>query len=172
MSSAFSLEPLFRHSIGFDRFNDLFERAFDGNASTGFPPYNVEKHGDNDYRIVLAVAGFSEQDLDIQLEGGVLTVSGAKPQASQDDTKVRYMHQGIAQRSFKLTYRLEDHIEVQGAHLENGLLTIDLRREIPEAEKPRRIAIGSSESDGSGVRRLEEATTEPLEEPLRERASV
>lgn len=171
MTTTFSLEPLFRHSIGFDRFNDLFERAFDSNATTGFPPYNVEKHGENEYRIVLAVAGFGEQDLDIQLEGGVLTVAGAKPQAGQND-KVRYMHQGIAQRSFKLTYRLEDHIEVQGAHLENGLLIIDLLREIPEAEKPRRIAIGSTESGSSQVRQLEETKTESIEEPARERVSV
>ncbi len=154
MNTAFSLEPLFRHSIGFDRFNDLFERAFEGNATASFPPYNVEKHGDNEYRIVLAVAGFTERDLNIQLEGGVLSVAGGKPEASQD-AKVRYMHQGIAQRSFKLTYRLEDHIEVRGARLENGLLIIDLLRVIPEAEKPRQIAITSSEEQGSQVRQLE-----------------
>lgn len=171
MNTAFSLEPLFRHSIGFDRFNDLFERAFEGNATTSFPPYNVEKHGDNEYRIVLAVAGFTEQELSIQLESGVLTVSGAKPEASQED-KVRYMHQGIAQRSFKLTYRLEDHIEVQGARLENGLLIIDLLRVIPEAEKPREIEISSSERQGSQVKRLETSKEASVEEPARTKASI
>lgn len=174
MNTAFSLEPLFRHSIGFDRFNDLFERAFEGNTTTGFPPYNVEKHGDNEYRIVLAVAGFTEQDLSIQLESSVLTVSGTKPESGQDD-KVSYMHQGIAQRSFKLTYRLEDHIEVRGAQLENGLLLIDLQRIIPEAEKPREIEITSSERQGSQVKRLEatqEASAEPVEESARMKASI
>lgn len=169
MNTAFSLEPLFRHSIGFDRFNDLFERAFESNAPTGFPPYNVEKHGENEYRIVLAVAGFTEQELSIQLEGGVLSVSGAKPQAEQDD-KVRYMHQGIAQRSFKLTYRLEDHIEVRGAKLENGLLIIDLLREIPEAQKPREIEINTSNQESSEMRRLETSREVPMEEPVQAKA--
>lgn len=154
MNTAFSMEPLFRHSIGFDRFNDLFERAFEGNATTSFPPYNVEKHGENEYRIVLAVAGFTERDLSIDVEGGVLSVSGTRPNAEQDG-KVGYMHQGIAQRSFKLTYRLEDHIEVRGARLENGLLTIELLREIPEAEKPRQIPIASAGQDQPQVRQLE-----------------
>ncbi|WP_455565508.1 Hsp20 family protein [Modicisalibacter luteus] len=119
MNTAFSLEPLFRHSIGFDRFNDLFERAFEGTTTSSFPPYNVEKHGDNEYRIVLAVAGFTEKDLSIKLEGGVLTVSGSKADEKGADN-VSYMHQGIAQRSFKLTYRLEDHIEVQGLVLKTA----------------------------------------------------
>lgn len=171
MNTAFSLEPLFRHSIGFDRFNDLFERAFEGNATTTFPPYNVEKHGENEYRIVLAVAGFAEQDLNLQLEGGVLTVSGAKPEASQD-AKVRYMHQGIAQRSFKLTYRLEDHIEVQGARLESGLLIVDLLRVIPEAEKPRQIAITSSAQEDTQVRQLEASKAASMDEPAQTKTSV
>lgn len=172
MNTAFSLEPLFRHSIGFDRFNDLFERAFESSATTGFPPYNVEKHGENEYRIILAVAGFTEQELSIQLEGGVLSVSGAKPQAEQDD-QVRYMHQGIAQRSFKLTYRLEDHIEVRGAKLENGLLIIDLLREIPEAQKPREIEIDVSSQQRSETRRLETSRGEaPMEESAQVQAST
>ncbi|MDW5378003.1 Hsp20 family protein [Halomonas sp. HP20-15] len=169
MNTAFSLEPLFRHSIGFDRFNDLFERAFESSAPTSFPPYNVEKHGENEYRIVLAVAGFTEQELSIQLEGGVLSVSGSKSQAEQDDA-VHYMHQGIAQRAFKLTYRLEDHIEVRGAKLENGLLIIDLLREIPEAQKPREIEISSA--DRSEVRRLEATKQAPMEESAQVKASA
>ena len=164
MNTAFSLEPLFRHSIGFDRFNDLFERAFEGGATSSFPPYNVEKHGDNEYRIVLAVAGFTEKELSIKLEGGVLTVSGNKTDEKGEEN-VSYMHQGIAHRSFKLTYRLEDHIDVQGARLENGLLFIDLLREIPEAEKPREIEINAIGQNQSGVRQLESKQGERVQEP-------
>lgn len=162
MNTVFSMEPLFRHSIGFDRFNDLFERAFEGDATTSFPPYNIEKHGENEYRIVLAVAGFTEEDLSIHVEGGVLSVSGSRPDAEQD-AKVGYMHQGIAQRSFRLTYRLEDHIEARGARLENGLLTIELLREIPEAEKPRQIPISSTGQSQSQVKQLESRQKENQE---------
>ncbi|MCG7600381.1 Hsp20 family protein [Halomonas sp. McH1-25] len=154
-TTSFSLAPLFRHSIGFDRFNDLFERAFEGDASTSYPPYNIEKHGENEYRIVLAVAGFTEQDLSISLESGVLSVSGAKPSNTEEAKTIGYMHQGIAQRSFKLSYRLEDHIEVHGAKLENGLLTIDLLRVVPEAEKPRQIPIDSASGSQPQMRQLE-----------------
>lgn len=154
-TASFSLAPLFRHSIGFDRFNDLFERAFEGDATTSYPPYNIEKHGENEYRIVLAVAGFTEQDLSISVEGGVLSVSGAKPNTTEEGKTIGYMHQGIAQRSFKLSYRLEDHIEVHGAKLENGLLTIHLLRVIPEAAKPRQIPIGSGASTATQVHQLE-----------------
>lgn len=153
MTTSFSLAPLFRHSIGFDRFNDLFERAFDGDATVSYPPYNIEKHGENEYRIVLAVAGFTEEDLQISVEGGVLSVAGSKSR-NEEERKVGYMHQGIAQRSFKLSYRLEDHIDVRGAHLAHGLLTIDLLREVPEAEKPRQIPILSNQ-DGAPTQRLE-----------------
>ena len=154
-TTSFSLAPLFRHSIGFDRFNDLFERAFEGDASTSYPPYNIEKHGENEYRIVLAVAGFTEADLSISLESGVLRISGSKPNNAEEGKTIGYMHQGIAQRSFKLSYRLEDHIEVRGANLENGLLTIDLLRVIPEAEKPRQIPITSGSNNPAQVRQLE-----------------
>lgn len=153
-TTSFSLAPLFRHSIGFDRFNDLFERAFEGDASASYPPYNIEKHGENEYRIVLAVAGFTEQDLSISVESGVLSVSGSRPNAQQEG-KIGYMHQGIAQRSFKLSYRLEDHIEVRGAKLENGLLTIDLLRVIPEEEKPRQIPIASAGQRQTQMKQLE-----------------
>ncbi|HET8789645.1 MAG TPA: Hsp20 family protein [Modicisalibacter sp.] len=149
MTTSLSLAPLFRHSIGFDRFNDLFERAFDGDTTVSYPPYNIEKHGENEYRIVLAVAGFTEEDLQISVEGGVLDVSGSKSSKSQEGKAVGYMHQGIAQRSFKLSYRLEDHIDVRGARLEHGLLTIDLLREVPEAEKPRQIPILSNQGASS-----------------------
>ncbi|WP_108565254.1 Hsp20 family protein [Pseudomonas aeruginosa] len=139
MSNAFSLAPLFRHSVGFDRFNDLFESALRNEAGSTYPPYNVEKHGDDEYRIVIAAAGFQEEDLDLQVERGVLTVSGGKREKSTDI--VTYLHQGIAQRAFKLSFRLADHIEVKAASLANGLLNIDLVRLVPEEAKPKRIAI-------------------------------
>jgi len=141
MSTAFSLAPLFRHSVGFDRFNDLFESALRNESGSTYPPYNVEKHGDNDYRIVVAAAGFQEQDLDLQVEKGVLTVTGGKNREG-DTSAVTYLHQGIAQRAFKLSFRLADHIEVKAAGLQNGLLNIDLLRVVPEEAKPKRIPIG------------------------------
>jgi molecular chaperone IbpA len=96
MTTAFSLAPLFRHSVGFDRFNDLFESAARNEAGSSYPPYNVEKHGDDHYRIVVAAAGFQEEDLDLQVEKGVLTVTGGK--RDNGATEVTYLHQGIAQR--------------------------------------------------------------------------
>ncbi|MFF7706806.1 Hsp20 family protein [Pseudomonas sp. NPDC007930] len=143
MTTAFSLAPLFRHSVGFDRFNDLFESALRNESGSSYPPYNVEKHADDHYRIVVAAAGFEEQDLELHVEKGVLTVSSAK-QRDTDAKAVTYLHQGIAQRAFKLSFRLADHIEVKGASLVNGLLNIDLLRVVPEEAKAKRIPIGSA----------------------------
>lgn len=143
MSNAFSLAPLFRHSVGFDRFNDLFESALRNEGGSSYPPYNVEKHGDDQYRIVVAAAGFQEDDLELQVERGVLTVSGGKRDKGPESS-VTYLHQGIAQRAFKLSFRLADHIEVKGASLQNGLLNIDLVRVVPEEAKPKRIPIGGN----------------------------
>ena len=142
MSTAFSMTPLFRQSIGFDRFNDLFESAMRNEAGSSYPPYNVEKHGDDDYRIVIAAAGFHEEDLDLQVERGVLTVSGGK--RDHDADNVSYLYQGIARRAFKLSFRLADHIEVKGASLVNGLLNIDLVRVVPEEAKAKRIPINGA----------------------------
>ncbi|WP_194787733.1 Hsp20 family protein [Pseudomonas sp. UFMG81] len=139
MTTAFSLAPLFRNSVGFDRFNDLFEAAARNEAGSSYPPYNVEKHGDDHYRIVVAAAGFQEQDLDLQVEKGVLTVTGGKRDNSNEG--VTFLHQGIAQRAFKLSFRLADHIEVKGAGLANGLLSIELLRVVPEEAKAKRIPI-------------------------------
>lgn len=140
MTTAFSLAPLFRHSVGFDRFNDLFESAARNDSGSSYPPYNVEKHGDDHYRIVVAAAGFQEADLDLQVEKGVLTVTGGK-RDSNGNTSVTYLHQGIAQRAFKLSFRLADHIEVKSAGLANGLLSVDLLRVVPEEAKAKRIPI-------------------------------
>ncbi|XQR91424.1 Hsp20 family protein [Stutzerimonas urumqiensis] len=143
MMTSFSMAPLFRQSIGFDRFNDLFESALRNETGSSYPPYNVEKHGDDQYRIVVAAAGFQEEDLELQVERGVLTVSGGKRENSAEN--VTYLHQGIAQRAFKLSFRLADHIEVRGAALTNGLLNIELVRMVPEEAKPKRIPIGQAQ---------------------------
>ncbi len=139
MTSAFSLAPLFRHSVGFDRLNDLFEAA-QRNEGTSYPPYNMEKVGDDAYRIVIAVAGFHQGELELNVERGVLSVQGRKAERSEEG--VTYLHQGIAQRGFRLQFRLADHIEVQGAKLEHGLLRIELKRIVPEEAKLRQIPIG------------------------------
>ncbi|MDN3237751.1 Hsp20 family protein [Pseudomonas sp. WAC2] len=135
-----SLAPLFRSTVGFDRFNDLFESAL-RDSVPGYPPYNVEKHGENDYRIVIAAAGLHEDDLDIQVERGVLTIGADRREHTAEG--VTYLHQGIAQRAFRLSFRLDEHIEVKGASLSNGLLNIDLVRRVPEEAKPKRITIAS-----------------------------
>ena len=144
MSTAFSLAPLFRNSVGFDRFSDLFETALCNDTSGGYPPYNVEKRGEDSYRIVVAAAGFQQEDLDLQVEKGVLSVSGSKRETSTDDS-VTFLHQGIAQRAFKLSFRLDDHIEIKGANLSNGLLSIDLQRVVPEEAKAKRIPINGEQ---------------------------
>ncbi|MCW3148876.1 Hsp20 family protein [Stutzerimonas stutzeri] len=141
--TAFSMAPLFRQSVGFDRFNDLFESALRNDAGSSYPPYNVEKHGDDHYRIVVAAAGLQESDLELQVERSVLTISGGKRE--NEAQNVAYLHQGIAQRAFKLSFRLADHIEVRSAALSNGLLNIDLERVVPEEAKPKRIPINAGE---------------------------
>ena len=144
MSNAFSMAPLFRNSVGFDRFSDLFESALRNESSGGYPPYNVEKRGEDQYRIVVAAAGFQLDDLDLQVEKGVLTVSGSKRESTSEEG-VTYLHQGIAQRAFKLSFRLDDHIEIKGAGLSNGLLSIDLERVVPEEAKAKRIPINGDQ---------------------------
>lgn len=135
--------PLMRQTVGFDRFNDMFERlareAGPG-AADAYPPYNIERIGEDAYRIVMAVAGFARKDLDIVLEDGRLTVSGrAEPQEEGDGVEV--LHRGIARRAFERSFRLADHILVEGAEMRDGLLTIALAREVPEEKKPRAIPI-------------------------------
>jgi molecular chaperone IbpA len=144
MTTAFSLAPLFRHSVGFDRFNDLFESAARNDSASSYPPYNVEKHAEDQYRIVIAAAGFQEDDLELQVEKGVLTVTGNKRENGSEG--MTFLHQGIAQRAFKLSFRLADHIEVRNAALANGLLNIDLLRLVPEEAKPKRIEINGQKT--------------------------
>ncbi|MCH2189299.1 MAG: Hsp20 family protein [Gammaproteobacteria bacterium] len=136
------LSPLYRSSIGYDRFGSLLDAAFQTEkTSASYPPYNIEVVAENQYSITLALAGFNEEELDIQVENGVLTVNGKKESAKEPKN---FLHQGIANRSFERKFNLADHIEVVDAELVNGLLTISLVKEVPEAMKPKKIAIGSS----------------------------
>jgi molecular chaperone IbpA len=130
--------PLFRSMIGFDRFSNALETAYRSEPG-GYPPYNVEVHGENDYRVTMAVAGFSQADLEIEVTDNVLRVSGAR--AEQTNQGAKYLYRGIANRSFERKFQLADYVRVVDARLENGLLHVDLRREIPEAMKPRKIEI-------------------------------
>ena len=136
----FDLAPLYRSTVGFDRLFSMLD-GFDA-STPGYPPYNIERTGENDYRITIAVAGFGDSDLSIEAKENALTVKGEK-QARKDEQVGEVLHQGIAARAFERVFQLADYVQVNGASLENGLLHIDLVREIPEAKKPRQIAIGN-----------------------------
>lgn len=142
---AYDFSPLYRNFVGFDRMAGLIDAASQASANAAtYPPYNVARLDENSYRIELAVAGFSEESLDIQTHENVLTISGANTQATANDD-VDYLHRGIAERGFERRFQLADHVFVKGAALNNGLLVITLQREVPEALKPRRIEISKSD---------------------------
>ena len=137
------LTPLYRSSIGFDRLASMLDSALRSDTSSGgYPPYNIESLGENRYGITIAVAGFEESELDIQVERDVLTVRGRK---SDDDKERKYLYRSIAARAFERKFNLAEHVEVVDAELRNGLLNISLVKEIPEADKPRVINIKSRE---------------------------
>jgi len=140
----FDLAPLYRSTVGFDRLFSLFDQVSDG-ATPGYPPYNIERTGENDYRITVAVAGFAEKDLHIEAKENTLTIRGEK-QAKTDEKKGETLYQGIAARAFERVFQLADYVQVKGASLEHGLLHVDLVREIPEAKKPRQITIGNGKA--------------------------
>jgi molecular chaperone IbpA len=131
--------PYFRSTVGFDRLFDMLQQATD--VGSGFPPYNIERTDETHYRITLAVAGFSEKDLNVELRDGMLTVTGK----GEDAQKQAYLYQGIAGRAFERRFQLAEHVEVRAAKLENGLLHVDLERIVPEEKKPRRITINPPE---------------------------
>ena len=137
----FDLTPLFRTSIGFDRMAQLLDQANRIDQTPSYPPYNIESLDENNYRITLALAGFSDQDLEITSEQNTLTVKGKK----ESEVQGNFIHRGIANRSFERRFQLADHVRVKGATMNNGLLHIELEREIPEAMKPRTIAIGTEQ---------------------------
>ena len=140
----FDLSPLYRSTVGFDRMFNLFDSlsGSDGSVPT-YPPYNIERTGENAYRVTMAVAGFGEADLSIESKENVLTVKGEKKE-SEEQKENEFLYRGIASRAFERRFQLADHVEVKGATLENGLLHVDLVRNIPEAMKPRTIAINAA----------------------------
>ena len=139
----YDLSPLYRSTVGFDRlFNMLDSSGGETNGQT-YPPYNIERTGENAYRVTMAVAGFGKDEIDIEAKENVLAVKAAKPEEAADE-KREMLYQGIAGRAFERRFQLADHVQVTGASLENGLLHIDLVRELPEAMKPRKIAIGGA----------------------------
>jgi len=142
----FDLAPLYRSTVGFDRLFSLLDQVsgFEGSGST-YPPYNIERTGENAYRITVAVAGFSDTDISIEAKENTLTIKGEK-QAKAEEKKGEVLYQGIAARAFERVFQLAEHVEVRGASLENGLLHVDLVREVPEAMKPRRITIGNGKT--------------------------
>ena len=149
-TTSLSLTPLLRQSVGFDRFNDLFESALHSDETASlYPPYNIKKRGDDDYVISMAIAGFRENDLNIVLHESQLTVSGSIN--DKEEEGVEYLHRGIATRTFERTFRLADYMQVKGADIANGLLRIELVREIPEEAKPRMIPISGEADKGSGI---------------------
>lgn len=147
--NAIDLTPLYRSTVGFDRVANLLDSALRTNqGSSGYPPYNIEVTGENAYSITVAVAGFTDAELDIQVENGTLTISGKKEKESNEQ---RFLYQGIATRSFERKFNLADYVRVDNADLKHGLLTISLTKEIPEAMKPKKIRI-------NGIREIEQTS--------------
>ena len=140
--SNIDLTPLYRTMVGFDRMANMIDQAARLDGSQGYPPYNIERVDENAFAIEIAVAGFTEDDLDIETKEGLLTVAGKKTE-TEDANGRNFLHRGIAQRSFIRRFQLADHILVTGAHLSHGMLRIDLVRELPEEKKARKIEIGA-----------------------------
>lgn len=143
MRTAFDFSPLYRSTVGFDRLFDLLDQNAQIEPMTSWPPYNIEKLGDDQYVITMAIASFSPDEVEIVQKENLLVVSGQKKVSEEGK---QYLHRGIATRAFKQSFNLADHVKVTTASLENGLLTIALKREVPEALKPRRIEIASNGS--------------------------
>ncbi len=141
----YDFSPLYRNFVGFDRMANLIDAASQASANTAsYPPYNVARLSEDSYRIELAVAGFSDETLEIETHENVLTISGSNTTETANDD-VEYLHRGIAERGFERRFQLADHVKVTAAELKNGLLTISLKRDVPEALKPRKIAIENSD---------------------------
>lgn len=146
---AFDMTPLYRATVGFDQIADLMDRALASDVGqNSYPPYNIEKTDDDAWRISIAVAGFSDDDLGIEVKDRSLQITGRK---AGDETERNYLHRGIATRAFERRFHLADHVHVTGASHENGMLHIDLTREVPEALKPRRIAISAGQKNDANL---------------------
>lgn len=140
----YDFSPLYRATVGFDRITDLMDRVLSADvAQPTYPPYNIEKTDENAYRISLAVAGFSGAELSVEVKDGALVVAARK---AEDETPKTYLHRGIATRAFERRFALADHVKVSGATHADGMLHIDLVREVPEALKPRRVEIASGDT--------------------------
>jgi molecular chaperone IbpA len=149
----FDLSPLYRSTVGFDRLGSMLDQLMSGDTpAPSYPPYNIEKTGEDAYRISIAVAGFGEDDLNIEVKDQGLTVTAKKREAAEDE-QPHYLHRGIAERGFERRFQLADHMKVTAAGLENGLLHVDLVREVPEALKPRTIAITNGGTNGGKTAR-------------------
>lgn len=141
----FDLTPLYANTVGYDRFGALLDTAFNAERqSAGYPPYDIELVDDNKYAITVAVAGFEESEIDVQVEKGVLTVKGRKEEQKKDS---RFLHRGIASRAFERKFTLADHVEVVDAQLDKGLLHIALVKEVPDAMKPRKIPVNAYQGE-------------------------
>ena len=148
----FDLAPLYRSTVGFDRLFSLLDQVSGVDATTSsYPPYNIERTDENAYRITVAVAGFTENDLSIEVKESTLTIRGEK-QVKEGEKASEVLYQGIAARAFERRFQLADHVQVTGASLQNGLLHIDLKRELPEAMKPRQIPIGGGSAKVSDAK--------------------
>jgi len=140
----YDFAPLYRSTVGFDRLANMLDRALTADVGTNtYPPYNIEKSGDDTYRISVAVAGFSEDELSVEMRDGQLVISAKKAEAEDQET-LQYLHRGIASRAFEKRFQMADHVRPVAAETKDGLLHIDLVREVPEALKPRRIEIAST----------------------------
>lgn len=153
MRTATDFSPLYRSFIGFDHLAGLIDKAARADKQSSYPPYNVELIAEDHYRITMAIAGFSEEELDIESKQNTLIVTGTKTNINTKKAERKFLHQGIADRNFERKFQLGDHVKVNNAFMEHGLLHIDLEREIPEALKPRKIAINAKsllQQDSSG----------------------
>jgi molecular chaperone IbpA len=153
--ATYDFTPFYRSTVGFDRLFSLFDQLSAGDNGQTYPPYNIERTGENAYRITIAVAGFGEKDLSLESKDNTLTVRGERKEENGADREVLY--RGIAGRAFERRFQLADHVEVRGAALENGLLHVDLVREVPEALKPRKIEITTGSQTKAKVRQIDAA---------------
>jgi molecular chaperone IbpA len=153
----FDFSPLFRSTVGFDRLVPLLDAAMRVDEGTSYPPYNIEKLGENDYRITMAVAGFAPEDLNIEVRENTIVIAGGKTDEVKEG---QYLHRGIAARTFERRFQLADHVQVKGANIENGLLHVNLVREIPERMKPRKIEIAGNGQKAVTVEGKAEETRE------------
>lgn len=148
----FDLTPLYRSTVGFDRLFSALDQFASAEPAPTYPPYNIERTDENAYRITVAVAGFGENDISVELKENALTVKGEKKAEAPKNVEV--LHQGIAARAFERRFQLADHVHVQAAKLENGLLHIDLVREVPEAKKPRMIPINAGNAQAKTIEQI------------------